>query len=508
MSTLNHQIETGLRWAVIRQIITGITSTVAVLAYRRILPPEVVGQFTLAFIVYTGLLLLIQIPIRNAVVYFREDEAQYSSAGFWLLLAVSIPAVIVVMFAADPLAIWYQFPQTAGLTRGMAIAFFFQALAVVPGALLLRHFKFFAHEMALMTAEVAFSIAMITLLLLDFGVESLMIAWVIRSFFWAVGAWWVTGFRPQKGIPRHFYTHIIRYGSSLLGSQFIIYLNRNIDNAAVGRLGDRELGLYGLAENQSSFVIAGVGIPLGQITLPALAAVQDNPAEFRRTYLDMLRLVGTISNPSHIGSFVLASLLILVFFGEQWLPAAAAMQAYLIYRILHVYLEITDVALSAAGRPDIRFKADLLQLPLFIVGTWFSVWVWGTVLGVAITLAAVRTFVGLIYLIASLPLTHITFTDLWRTLWPSTLAAMLMGGLVYSLPLLGIIPPADLSTPLGRTILTFVLLILSGVIFYFPLLYLLDPSGTKKTAYTVWHIILPEALRGRLTNWWHRIRER
>lgn len=390
MSSLNNKIESGLRWSVIRQLILAVVGTAAVLAYTRLLEPGAVGQFTIATIVYSGLYLLIQAPIRDAVVYFREDEHLYESGAFWLLMGFSTAAVMVVLFLAGPIATYYEFPQAAGLTRGMVVAFWFQALALVPAALLLKQFKFAQHEMLLVAAETIFSAGVISMLLLDFGVWSLVVPAVVRSAFWAFVTWWVTGFRPSWHTLTHIYAQIIRYSRNLIGTQFLIYLNRNIDNAAVGRLGDSQLGLYSFAEGQSGFVVLGVGIPVSQVALPALAAVQNQPSEFRRIYLHMLRLTASLSTPAQIGAIVLAPLIILVFFGEQWLPAVAAMQAYLIYRLLQTLLEITDAAMSAAGRPDVRFKIDLLQLPFFVAGTWVALTTWGTITAVAMMLAAVR----------------------------------------------------------------------------------------------------------------------
>lgn len=503
---LNQRIETGLRWSVVRQLILAFVGTAAVLAYTRLLEPGAMGQFTIATIVYSGLYLLIQAPIRDAVIYFREDEQLYESSAFWLLLGFSTAATVAALLLAAPLANYYEFPQAAGLTRGMVIAFWFQALSVVPAALLLKRFSFAQHEMLLVVAETIFSAGVIGLLLLGFGAWSLVIPAIVRSIFWAGATWRVTGFRPLRRIAREIYVNILRYSRNIAGTQFLIYLNRNIDNAAVGRLGDSQLGLYSFGEGQSSFVVLGVGIPVSQITLPALASLQKQPGEFRRIYLEMLRLTASLATPSQIGAIVLAPLIIIVFFGEQWLPATAAMQGYLVYRILQTLLEITDAAMSAVGRPDERFKMDLLQLPIFVGGTWLALTLWGSITAVAWTLATIRASIGLVYLAISLQIAHTSLADLWRYLWPSTAAALVMGIVVYLGQQSGILGVANVVVSLevapsfGRNIIALITLILAGFLTYIPTLYLLDRSGTLAVGRAIGHIVLPVSWRKRILN--------
>ena len=62
------------------------------------------------------------------------------------LTAFTALAVALVMVFADTLGQFYESPSAAPLTRGVAVAFFFQALAVVPAAFLLKRFRFAVHE--------------------------------------------------------------------------------------------------------------------------------------------------------------------------------------------------------------------------------------------------------------------------------------------------------------------------------------------------------------------------
>lgn len=102
-AALDPRINSGLRWSLARQFITGIVGTAGMLAYTRLLQPEDLEAVALAFLVYSGLLLLVQAPIRDTVVCYRDEGVPHPSAAFWLLLGFSTAAVILVMAFAGRL---------------------------------------------------------------------------------------------------------------------------------------------------------------------------------------------------------------------------------------------------------------------------------------------------------------------------------------------------------------------------------------------------------------------
>jgi PST family polysaccharide transporter len=485
-----------------RQVVTLLISTIGVLAYTRLLQPEDLGAVALAFLVYSGLLLLVQAPIRDAVVYYQEGEAAYSSAAFWLLLVFGALSLGLVLVLARPLGRFYDSIQAAALTRAIAVAFFFDALAVVPGALLLKHFRFAIHESLQTVYVLILLVGWVALAANGWGAWSLILPQIAGAVFWAAATWLAAGFRPLLRPGREAYRGIVRFSRSLLGSNFVVYLKANLDQAAVGTLGEAPLGWYSFGESQSAFAVLGVGLPVARVALPAMAEVQTRLdevqarlAEVRRVYLEMLRLAATLGTPWQVGAFVLADLGILVLFGEQWLGAVVVFRAYLTFRLIQTLLSISDAVVSALGRPQIRFAVDLAQLPFFVAGVWFGLRVWGGIEGVAWSLAIVRSLAGLVNLVVSMRLTRLSAGTLVRYLLPSSLASLLMGLLVYGLRSSGWVQ-AWLATE--NLLGTLLVLVLMGVTSYFLALYALDRSSFRQVRAMAWRVAVPGSVRDRL----------
>lgn len=231
-----------------------------------------------------------------------------------------------------------------------------------------------------------------------------------------------------------------------------------------------------------------------------LARSRERLDEFRRIFLEMLRLAGTLSTPMQIGAIVLADLGIQVIFGDQWLGALPVLRAYLTFRLVDTLLVIGYSATSALGRPDIQFKVDLAQLPFFIAGTLIGLYTFGGISGVAWCLAVVRLIAGLVYLAVVMKVTHLSITQVSRYLLPSSLAGISMGALVYGLRVSGVIQgiTGQISVAFMADIIELGVLVLCGVVLYVMLLFALDRSGIRAVVKMAWQVLLPEGLRRRV----------
>ena len=167
---------------------------------------------------------------------------------------------------------------------------------------------------------------------------------------------------------------------------------------------------------------------------------------------------------------------IVLFFGVEWLEALWVIRAYFTFRLFHTLLAISNVAVSAYGRPDLRFKQDLVQLPLFLGGIWLGLNVWGTIEGVAWVLVGVRTAIAFLYFGLTAYFTPITWLGTWRTLRPSVIAGAMIGVVIMLARLFNPFAFPDPTTFLTALIPLAVYIPL-GIGGYIGLYYWLDPTG-------------------------------
>lgn len=477
----SERLASGIRWSAVRQIVLTVIGTAAVLTYTRTLGPAGMGTFTFAAIFYTGLLLLVQAPFRDAVIYFQSKS--HENAAFFSMIGVALPAAAALLLLAPTIGRYYDAPAAIPILQGMVVVFLFRTLAVVPAAVLLKRFNFKTHEGVQLISEIVFAAVILGgLLLFSLGVEVLVYAHLAAAAVWLVLVWVYTRFWPTTSAPRDAYLDVWRFARALVGSQALKYANLNIDQILVGRLGDNALGLYSFGESQSSFIVIGVGIPMFQITLPALARLKDEPVPFKTTLLRMTRLTHAASMPYHLFVFVLAHPFVMLLFGEAWLPAVPLLRAYLIFRLLQTLGELGDATLSALGRPVIRFYFDLILLPLFGATAYLTMTLSADLVVIAGGLAAVRTLLMIAYLAITMRLAQVSAGLFWSAVRGPTVAAV-VGGLVilgvnmYWTAGLGVGGSGEGSTLVLAVRLTGLAIV--GILTYLGTFFILDRPGFK-----------------------------
>lgn len=481
------EVQQGLRWTVFRQVVTSIVGAIGVLVYARYITPDSLGAASLALLVYEGLYRLIRVPISHAVVYFQE-ETDHPSAAFWLLLAFGVPAALIVALAAPWMAQFYESPQAAPLTQVVMIAYLMLSLATVPAAILLKQMRFDLYEGFYTVYQLIAYIGWIVFSVAGWGAWSLILPSMIGSLFWVSATWWATRFRPQLRPSKQAFSDTLRFARNLWGSELLGYLMNRMDNAAVASLGEKALGIYTFGEDNSTFASLGLAGMIAQITLPALARVQSNIEQFQDTYTQLLRLMSAALFPVQAGALVVADLGLRLAFGNQWDEAIPIFRIYMIFQTLVALSLINDAAMSASGRPHIRLRLNLVQFPFFLAATWYGLTVWGGIMGVAAALMIVRSLATAIYLFVTWRLLQLPIRTALGVIFPSILAASLMGIFTYQLR-----AAFALENETGL-----LMIILAGVAAYALLLWILDRAAFLQVWETLLRIFLPLGLRTRL----------
>ncbi len=492
-------MQRGMRWSVLRQLVTGILGTASAVIYTRLLTPEDLGAAGLAVLVFTALVLLINTPIRDAIVYYQADEEAIASAAFWVLLALSGSATLIVIVAADVFAAFYESDLAAPLTRVIAVAAFLRALDVVPASILIKQMRFRAVEVLRGVNFLLLALGWVLFAVLGFGAWSLVLPQLISALVMTTAAWAVVRFLPRWPTRSHIKA-VVRFGRSVFGGKLLLYLTRNFDNAVVGRLGEASLGFYSVGENQAEFAAITVAEAFGQVTLAALATLQQQAEAFRQTFLRMLRLMATFGTPAQIGAFVVADTAFLVIFGEQWLPAVPVFRAYLAFNLFNTLAELCDAATSAAGRPDTRLWINAVQLPFFALVTLIAFTQYGTILATAVALSAVRIVFTTSYILWTLRLLSAGWRGFREALLPSTAAGFGMGTscLLLRSELLDQWTATQYTNVITAASVNLSITVAVGAVVFLLLLFSVAPRSTLAVAGDYYHMLIPSTLQQKL----------
>jgi PST family polysaccharide transporter len=169
---------------------------------------------------------------------------------------------------------------------------------------------------------------------------------------------------------------------------------------------------------------------VNEISLPSLAAVKSSPETLRKAYQKMLTVLAIVSFPLLVGLFILADDFILTLFGTQWVASIPLLRIFIPFALQRAIASPVGGIYLVTGRPDVGFKFNLIQLPIYfvsiLVGSRYGI------IGIAVGVSLSRTIFGLIGLYLSCRLVDLSYPKLLRVLW-RPLEMSLMMGLAVSL---------------------------------------------------------------------------
>ena len=142
----------------------------------------------------------------------------------------------------------------------------------------------------------------------------------------------------------------------------------SVDNVLIGwRWGELALGPYALAYRLFYLPVQQLTQPLGQVMVPALAQLRDQPERYVRWYTSVVRLISYVAMPPLIAVGICAHDFVNVLVGPQWDAAGDILRWLAPIGATHVgYTSIGWLMLST-GRADRHFGWATIVIPICIV---------------------------------------------------------------------------------------------------------------------------------------------
>ena len=117
--------------------------------------------------------------------------------------------------------------------------------------------------------------------------------------------WQLASWRPRFTYSRNSLKRLAGFGSNIVGSRFLDFVQTNMDNILVGRyLGSAALGLYSVAYNVILIPLGRLFAPISNTLFAAASRMQDEPARVAGLRLRAVRGALSVILPAILGLLV------------------------------------------------------------------------------------------------------------------------------------------------------------------------------------------------------------
>ena len=375
--------------------------SIAILA--RLLLPEDFGLLAMVMAITSVLHGLRDFGLSAATIQRLDISQQQVTNLFWVNVAVGAFLASIIASAAPLIASFYHDSRLVGISVALSLVFVWNGLAVQHEALLIRQLR--QGELALirLAASLISVIIAIALALNGWGYWSLVMREISRSAIIAIGVWlrcfWLPGL-PSRDVGTR---SLIRFGGEITLARLVAGTIYHLDKVLIGRFfGAAPVGMYNQAQQLVIAPIDQLNQPIVGVAQPALSALQQDPARYRRYYEKIVFMVGSLTVPLGLFITVCAEDITLLVLGQNWIEATVFVRIFGVGAAILPALETSAIVLITCGRST-RYLALAIAYAVTLVLLLVAAIPWGPV-GVAI--AYVGTTLIILY-----PRLHFSFVD-------------------------------------------------------------------------------------------------
>jgi teichuronic acid exporter len=252
-------------------------------------------------------------------------------------------------------------PDATNLIRILSPMFIFNAIEVVPAALLTRSLDFKRLSLRRIAAIAVSSAVGLAVAIAGGGAYALVFQALSYSvcscLVLLLASGWYPGGRPDFSALRD----LRRTSASAFGTNIFLAANDRADKLIIGALfGPAALGLYTVAQRIVVVLSQVLTAALGVVALPLLSRLQGDRDQLVRTVRQISQTAASVAAPIFLTLAAMGGPLLVVLFGHQWSSAGDLFQLFDVIALINVFVMFDKPVLQAAGKASSEFRLVIL----------------------------------------------------------------------------------------------------------------------------------------------------
>lgn len=375
----------------------GIQFLIQIILARMLLPEHfgLIGMI-LVFIALSNS--LVDSGFTQALIRERNASQTDYSTIFYFNLLISVMIYGILYAAAPAISDFFNEPQLVSLLRVLSIGIIINAFAIIPKAMFAKEVNFKAQATINLSASIVSGIVAIGLAMAGYGVWSLVLRQLsmnaIQSLLFTLSKRWI----PSLVFSIASFKRLFGFGWKLLVSGLIDTFYTNVYFLIIGRqYSATQLGYYTNASRFSEIVSQNLAATILRVTYPVLSSIQDEHERLKQSYTKITKLAAFLIFPVMVGMAAVGEPLVLLVFGEKWLPMVPYFQLLSIAGMLYPILALDLSILQVKGRSDLYLLLEIINkislTVLLVLAVWLELGVIGLI-GAAILNTYLEFFVN------------------------------------------------------------------------------------------------------------------
>lgn len=331
MTTLKKKSAVAFAWDMGGTLVNQGSGFVISIFLARLLDPAEFGLVGMAMVFISISQVFIDVGFASALVQNKHNTKLTYSSVFYLNLAAGILLTTIFYFIAPLIGNFYENEQITDLVKWLSLIFVFNSLNIVQAAILQRELNFKILTIRSSVAAIAGGIVGITCAFSGLGVYSLVAQSLTGALLGTILLWSTSDWKPDLKFSWLELKKLTGFSSYVFTDRFISTIFQRLDILLIGKLfSPAILGFYTRAVSLKDIVARYSSSSLTKVFYPVLSSVQDDTQAFNKIYLKVVSVIAFLSFGITGVLYVLGKDIILILFGDKWLPSVAIFQVLII----------------------------------------------------------------------------------------------------------------------------------------------------------------------------------
>lgn len=365
---------TGFLWSSAGTLGNGFVNLLVTIVLARILTPEDFAIVALLTVFVTVSNVLVDSGFSQAII--RDDDLcdQDLSSVFLFNMTLSI-CLYGLLFAASPyIAIFYDLPKLAFLSRIVFLVIIFNAFSIIQNASLKRNLEFAKVEKSSVLGSLCAGLISIIMAFSGFGIWSLVANMVLMPLFRSIFLWIFSKWRPKLVFSFLSVKKYFNFSIFLTIQSLVDVIVTNLNTLFIGKVYTKnDLGYYSQAGKLDSYIVNPLGSVLDKVVYPIFAKVKNDQNILKEGYRQMIGLLLFVTMPVMLFVAFNAENTIAFFFGNQWLESGIYLQLLSIMGLFQIVHKVFTNLIIVKGNTKIMLIFAIIKQSLRVIALIFTI---------------------------------------------------------------------------------------------------------------------------------------
>lgn len=349
--SLGRELKTGVIITFLSKYSNVLMQLIVGMILSRLLSPVDFGNIAILMVFITFINVMSNSILSPAIIQLQEIKRKDVVHYFHITLLISLFSAVVFYFFSKVLSKFYDSVLFENAKYYIIVLVFFSVVNIVPFSLNKKNKLFKKIGLLQLLSSFISGIIAVLMAIYGFGFESLIVQAITNAVVMFVGNVIISSFLSYfKGETislnelKVSYNKIKSYSFYNVAFDFVNYFSRNLDNILIGKyLGAAKLGYYDKGYTLMLYPVQNLSHVLTPVMHPILAQYQTEEDKIFKVYNFTTRVLCLIALPLSVFLYFNSYEIILIMYGDQWLPSVD------VFKVLSISVVLQIVSTSAGS---------------------------------------------------------------------------------------------------------------------------------------------------------------